>query len=227
MCVNMWFLGGSGRFEVLSSMNQYSTVLVFGPKCFLCWQETISWVSKWFRIWNDEVFVLLWVVLYSFWVVWGWFGGVLGWFGAVWGGLGSFNGPWSPYTNQGIKKVEMVQRRAIKWTLNNFLYYASVTDMHNQLCWRTLEQRRADARLIMLYKIINGIAAIPLPSYFQEPQRMTRHSHPLSLTQIHSSADYYKYSFFPLSVVQYNRLPANVVVLPTLELFGMAVRSMP
>ena len=30
------FLGGLGRFEVLSSMNQYSTVLFFGPKCFLC-----------------------------------------------------------------------------------------------------------------------------------------------------------------------------------------------
>ena len=26
-CGNMWFLGGLGRFEVLSSMNQYSAVL--------------------------------------------------------------------------------------------------------------------------------------------------------------------------------------------------------
>ena len=100
--------------------------------------------------------------------------------------------------------------------IKNFSSYASVTEMQNKLCLRSLNQRRADVRLIILYKIIHGIVAIPLPSYFQQPLRMTRHSHPLALTQMHTSNDYYKYSFFPLSVVQWNRLPADVVVLPTL-----------
>ena len=36
---------------------------------------------------------------------------------------------WSPHTDQGIKKVEMVQRKAIRWTMNNFSSYTSVTDM--------------------------------------------------------------------------------------------------
>ena len=35
--------------------------------------------------------------------------------------------------------------------------------------WRSLEQKQSDARLVMLYKIINGHVAIPLPSYFQQP----------------------------------------------------------
>ena len=117
---------------------------------------------------------------------------------------------WSPYTKQGINKVEMVQRRAIRWTMNNYSPHASVTDMQTQLCWRSLEQRKADARLIVLYKIINGFVAIPLPSYFHQPTRLTRHRHP----QIHIFFNFYKYSFFPLSVVQWNRLPAEVVVLP-------------
>ena len=133
---------------------------------------------------------------------------------------------WSPYTKKGIKKIEMVQRRSIRWTMNNYSTYDSVTDMETQLCWRSLEQRRADARLMVLYKIIHGLVAIPLPPYFRQPLRMSRHSHPLALTQIHTSCNYYKYSFFPLSVVQWNRLPSGVVVLPTLDQFGVAVRSL-
>ena len=107
---------------------------------------------------------------------------------------------WSPYTKQGISKVEMVQRRAIRWTLNDYSPYS----VQYQLGWRSLEQRRSDARLIMPYKIINGHVAVPLPSYFQQPTRMTRHSHPLALRQIHTSFDFYmyKYSFYPLVAVQ-------------------------
>ena len=132
---------------------------------------------------------------------------------------------WSPHTKQDIKKIEMVQRRAVRWSLNSYSTYASVTEMQNQLKLRTLEQRRADARVIMLFKIIHGLVAIPLPSYFEQPSRMTRHSHPLALRQIHTSANYYKYSFFPAAVVYWNRLPCSVVTLPTLDQFSVAVRS--
>ena len=101
---------------------------------------------------------------------------------------------WSPHTKQDIKKIEMVQRRAVRWSLNSYSTYASATEMQNQLKLRTLEQRRADVRVIMLFKIIHGLVAIPLPSYFEQPSRMTQHSHPLALRQIHTSANYYKYS---------------------------------
>ena len=70
---------------------------------------------------------------------------------------------------QDINKIEMVQRRAIRWTQNSYSSYASVTQMQNQLGLRTLEQRRADARVIMLFKIIHGLVAIPLPQYFEQP----------------------------------------------------------
>ena len=99
---------------------------------------------------------------------------------------------WSPYTQSNINKIEMVQRRAIRWTLSNYSAYESVTDMQKSFGWRSLEQKRADARLCILYKIVHGIIDIPLPPYFQQPTRMTRHKHPLALRQIHTSA---KYSF--------------------------------
>ena len=95
----------------------------------------------------------------------------------------------------------MVQRRAISWTQNSYSAYASVTQMQNQLGLRTLEQRRTDARVIMLFKIIYGLVAIFLPQYFEKPSRMTRHSHPLALHQIHTSVNYCKYLFFSATVV--------------------------
>ena len=78
----------------------------------------------------------------------------------------------------------------------------------------------------MLFKIVYGVVAIPLPSYFEQPSRMTKHSHPLALRQIHTSVNYYKYSFFPEAVVYWSKLPCSVVTLPTLDQFSVAVRSL-
>ena len=127
------------------------------------------------------------------------------------------------YTQSNIHKIEMVQRRAIRWTLNNYSPYESVTDMQLSLGWRSLEQRRADAGLCMLYKIVHGIIAIPLPPYFKQPTRMIRHSHRLALRQIHTPANFYNYSFFLLAVVQLNRLPTDIL-LSTLTQFIAPVR---
>ena len=64
---------------------------------------------------------------------------------------------WSPYTKKDIYKVEMVQRRAIRWSLNSYSSYQSVTELQQQLGLRTLEQRRVDAKDIMIYKIMHGL----------------------------------------------------------------------
>ena len=72
----------------------------------------------------------------------------------------------------------------------------------------------------MIYKIMQGLVAIPLPPYFEQRLRMTRHNHPLALHQLQTAANYYKFSFFPSAVICWNRLPAQAVLLPTLDQFG-------
>ena len=111
---------------------------------------------------------------------------------------------WSPTPNQTYKKREMVQRRAARWTLCRFFSYDSVSDMLGDLGWRSLEDRRTDSRLRLFYKIVHGLVAVPLPPYVVHTQVFTRHSasHPLAFRQIHTVADYYKYSFFPLAIFQ-------------------------
>ena len=43
---------------------------------------------------------------------------------------------------------------------------SSVTDLLSNLEWRSLENRNIDTRLAIFYKIVYGLVAIPLPSYF-------------------------------------------------------------
>ena len=78
--------------------------------------------------------------------------------------------------------------------------YSSVTQMINTLGWRSLEQRRASARILMFYKIVQCLVEIPLPPYIQRQIRMTRTTHPYHTIQILTTANYYKYVFFPLAI---------------------------
>ena len=102
-----------------------------------------------------------------------------------------------------INKIEMVQRRAVCWVNSNYSTYASMSSMLDSLGWQSLEDRRADARLILFlfYKIVYNLVAVPLPQYINHPVRMTRHIHPLHFVQIPATASYYKYLFFPLAIV--------------------------
>ena len=71
---------------------------------------------------------------------------------------------WDLHTKLRISQIEQVQRRAACWTVSNFDRQSSVTEMI-KLGWRSLEQRRAGARLCLFYKVIHGLVAVPLPDY--------------------------------------------------------------
>ena len=80
---------------------------------------------------------------------------------------------WSLYTKRHI--------RGLRWcrggrSVGHII--PTVTAMQLDLGFRSLEQRRVDASVIMLYKIIHGIVAISPPVYFEQLSRQTRHSHP-------------------------------------------------
>ena len=133
---------------------------------------------------------------------------------------------WDPYTKEKTLQLEKIQRRAARWTTSNYDYRSSVTSMLDQLSWRTLEQRRADARLCLFYKMIHGIVAVPLPDYVQPTHRVSRYCHSMTFRLIHTNRNYYKYSFFPLAIVQWNALPESVVSLQDLEAFKVAVSKL-
>ena len=126
---------------------------------------------------------------------------------------------WDPHTKSQIHQIEMIQRRAARYTTNRFHNTSSVNDMLTNLNWPTLQQRRLRTRLIFFYKVIHNIVAI-YPAHLLIPQdTRTRHSNPSGFKHIHTHKDIYKYSFFPYTITQWNKLPPDITSAPSLEAF--------
>ena len=83
-------------------------------------------------------------------------------------------GQWSgALRKETTDNIEMVQRRAARWVSDDYCTYSSVTEMMSNLGWRSLENRRYDAHLLMFYKIVYGLVVIPVPSYFESSESHT------------------------------------------------------
>ncbi len=127
---------------------------------------------------------------------------------------------WDPHTATNIAKLEMVQRRAARYVLHRYHYRSSVGLMLDQLGWHSLQQRREQARLSMLYKIHKGDVAIDKHSYLvPEIHRGRKSEHNESYQVPHSRVDYHRYSFFPNTVRVWNCLPVTVVTAVEFPVF--------
>ena len=131
---------------------------------------------------------------------------------------------WSPHTETQIGQLEAVQRRAARWTKRDYQRTSSVTAMFiSDLKWRRLDQRRIDARLSLMYKISHDLVAIPKTQFLIPVLRQSRTTHNKAYRQMPATTDYYKYSFFPRTIIHWNQLPAHIVNLPTADQFNLAV----
>lgn len=125
---------------------------------------------------------------------------------------------WAPHTDTDIRKLEMVQRRAVRFVFNDYQRTSSVTEMMEKLGWQTLQQRRDYARLTMMYRIVHQLADIPAEPYFTPLTSRTR-GHDSRFRQIQTSYTGYQYSFFPRTIILWNQLPQSAVSQSTLEAF--------
>ena len=71
---------------------------------------------------------------------------------------------WSPYTQEHIEKIEMVQHRAAQYVTNRY-HTSSVISMLDHLEWETLKARRTKNQLVMFFKTIHGLVDIPAERY--------------------------------------------------------------
>ena len=133
---------------------------------------------------------------------------------------------WSPHTKKLKDKVEHTQRRAARYVTNRYHNTSSVSNMLEHLNWPTLEHRRNLSRLTMFYKITHNLVAIN-PNLYLSPQTKstTRHTSPLHFQTFSTRTDYFKFSFFPYTVVLWNTLPHSVVSATSLDQFKLLVQS--
>ena len=104
---------------------------------------------------------------------------------------------WNPHQKDQIRKLEMIQRRAARYTTNRYRNTSSVSSMLDHLQWESLESRRSKFQLTLLYKIVNDMIDIPADDYLTKGASRTRSAHSRKYRQYHTSTDSLKFSFPP------------------------------
>ena len=83
-----------------------------------------------------------------------------------------------------------------------------------------VEQRRRDACLTMLYKIVHGYVAMTHEELGLEcPDRRTRASHRYKFKEKQAQSNLQKFSYVNRTVPEWNRLSANMAEAESLDIF--------
>ena len=125
-----------------------------------------------------------------------------------------------PFLKKHISALERVRCKAAQSSSQNYNRYASVTDMIKDLGWATLETRRRQSRLTLMYKLTHGLIDIDTRKYLiQHSESRTRGSHQFKFRVPYANKDVFKFSFFPKTIADWNCLPEAIVSSSSLETF--------
>ena len=131
---------------------------------------------------------------------------------------------WDPHTQRNIRKVEQVQRSAARFVVGDYQRSSSVSDMIKSLNWPSLQERRLQSRLVMLYKIYHDLVDINWRDYLTPHSSSTR-GHSSRFYIPHTSSSTYTSSFFPRTIRDWNNLPVDPAVYLSLDAFKAALRD--
>ena len=130
---------------------------------------------------------------------------------------------WDPNQKELINKIEMIQKRAARFTTNTYNRTTSITALIKDLEWDTLQNRRTANRLTVLHKARQGLLALPVDKLLQPSLRQSRHTHLDSYRIITCKKDVYKHSYLPKTVIDWNKLPHNIIKIQDSPSFKEAV----
>jgi hypothetical protein len=124
--------------------------------------------------------------------------------------LGYASTVWDPFTYVNIQQLESVQRRSARFAMNNYRYSSSVTSMMlNTLQWQLLSGRRTTCTAVMMYIIVNDLAAKPpLELHTTSP---TARGHTVRFLVQYARISSYRHFFFPDSIRICDSLPQPLV----------------
>ena len=132
---------------------------------------------------------------------------------------------WDPHHQKDIDALERVNRRAAR-VVHKKAYRqqdVSPTNLLKELGWQPLEKRREQQRLTMMYKISNGLVAVP-PSQLVKPTRTLR-GHNRKYIEIRTTCNTARFSFYVRTIRQWNNLSEEIVSAPTLDIFKTRLAS--
>ena len=116
---------------------------------------------------------------------------------------------WDPHFETDREKIEAIQKRGARFVTGNYKYETGNTRLNMQkLGWDPLEERRAKAKVGMLYKARNDLIEIPKSDLYVNT-RGNRNNN-LNYLLPTSNVDCHLHSFFPSSIRLWNVLPAEI-----------------
>ena len=118
---------------------------------------------------------------------------------------------WDPHFEKDINQLDRVQRRGARFVRKDYSRESSVSNMIKDLRWDSLKQRRKEARLSLLYKVVNRAVCVDPEQYLKAGYSRTRSCNKSKFQQIPSKTPAYNNSFFVRSIPEWNALPASVV----------------
>ena len=129
---------------------------------------------------------------------------------------------WDPWTKTNIDKIEAIQRRSARFVKSDYSTYSSVDQMLESLKWDTLRERRARAKVIIMYRIMKEQIAIP-KELLTATNTTRGRGHNKRLLLPYSRTDIHQHSFIPDSIRLWNKLSQKLVDTPSLEGFRNGV----
>ena len=75
--------------------------------------------------------------------------------------------------------------------------------MLHELGWQSLDDRRQDQRLVLFFKIINGLASVETEDIITPADSRTRKNHSFKFKHLQANCDSYRYSFFSSHYFEY------------------------
>jgi len=126
---------------------------------------------------------------------------------------------WDPIQAKKIGQLEQVQRRAARFVYNDYRTRTPgcVTNMLRDLDWNSLEERRRQSRLTMMFKIQHQLVDINPDLYCRKNDAITRGQHRLFQERIHDPI--LRDSFFARTVRDWNLLSTSTVTASSAEAF--------
>ena len=90
--------------------------------------------------------------------------------------------------------------------------------MIEDLGWQSLQSRRNNPKLVVMYQITYGLVDIPVAGFLHPATPITR-GRCLHYLAPYSRIDTYAYSFLPSGIRLWKSLPEVLVTAPSLDIF--------
>ena len=129
---------------------------------------------------------------------------------------------WDPALQKDIDSLEQVQRKAARWARGRY-GITSVTALLKELKWTTLADRRRNQRLVLFYKILHNLIAVP-PDLVgiqraARPARHPRNQDNLQRPRASQKTSPLWSSTVFRTIPEWNNLPASIAEADSLSAF--------